>query len=635
MLHSGDNNGNEDQPDSVDESKDKIDSWDSYDDACASKAVRNEWYDKYSKDPNYFFSPQNLDLIKGETVGKRVLWFSLSAGNIQISPDDTDLYFDMFPEDLDLIRSMVSHNGSPNNSREFNLWSMSAHRLFQDEVKDGRSMRFSKNKQWIDINDRRREAPKHLLSNGVGTNVHTEIESFGAAASNFTKSFDKANGSPFGLDDFIKTDEIFSSAEYEVLTPEKKSELLGLCLAEIQRALVFGEANNSAFTKERVEEANARGRQGAAQGRIYHNVAHSMLYKTFQPSAIYNEAQSRFEYEMRSTAAVGGSVEEYPFHRILLEILKEYKKIGDKCSEKDADILVEFWDKNRNPIFANSVTDALGAINPEYASIKLLEAARKEPIDKNALIAILYRIEFRRLGISSEGVKYLDHIYDLAEFNNPGNFVERLTPNGDMGIFNSNEELLRYFNLGDPTQSVNKIKSAVFDFAYEAFFSAKENETDEEKKKRQSYIEEFKRNYSGFASQEVFSDEVQARNFSFKEQGAALVLLHELDSESKERLIDLVKTEGESGLHVFLRFYDLDHEIAVKALGALSATSNLIDKHKILELLASISSYIPRLDDEFDRIKHESDIFDDADVGESDRSVIQKEIVSLAKMALV
>ncbi len=62
----------------------------------------------------------------------------------------------------------------------------------------------------------------------------------------------------------------------------------------------------------------------------------------------------------------------------------------------------------------------------------------KNPDVKWAAGRALHRLEFGRIGISSEGVQYLERMYDLGEYNNPNFHVSRLTADGDVGIFDEN-----------------------------------------------------------------------------------------------------------------------------------------------------------------------------------------------------
>lgn len=199
-------------------------------------------------------------------------------------------------------------------------------------------------------------------------------------------------------------------SEFENLDEKKKEEFLRSCISDLHNALVATEAYNSLFTNKSVNQDEQRSKN--IQYGDY-NPAHSMIFKTFQPSISYEKSKDYYEQEMNSTAMIGGFVEEYPFHRMLI---KTFEQFSDHVSEVDenTDMLVEFWEKNRNPIFANYVAEALTNQNPNRAANKLLELLHNDKTDKkNAISAILYRLKFGRLGISKDGIRYLERQYDL------------------------------------------------------------------------------------------------------------------------------------------------------------------------------------------------------------------------------
>ncbi len=514
---------------------------DAYEDACQSEEPKNEWVDKYSKSPVDFFAAENLDTLKTLDSGKRMLWFSMSLRDLRVTPEEVEGYFEVFPDDLNTFKTHIEFQRTPESTREFNLWAMCSGLVNKNAGTE--AVNRYKRDQYLEIFERRKLAPKHLLTN-YSHDIFDRIKGFGSASRGFFKTFDQANGNPFGLDDILKTDEMFEGEEYKKMLPERKIEFLQLCLSSLQSSLVFNETNNSAFTKESVA------RNGKVSKR--HNVAHSMLFNTFQPSSAYDLAQSDFEYEMNNTGAVGGAVEEYPFHRMLLQTLKEIEKVKDE-SGKTTDLLVEFWDKNRNPIFANAVTDALSNQDINRGASELLKRIKGNSENKNALTAVLYRLEFGRLGISEDGVRYLEKVYDLGEYNNPDFFVSRLTAQGDIGIFGEDDKLLKHFNLGDLSSSNKVVKAAVLDFVYDTLFIPSPNETEEMRAERERYLGEFKDKYFEFKDAAIFEQsDIQLNNLSFKEQGWLSIFWNKASDEEKERLTSFATRFGESGVKLLL-----------------------------------------------------------------------------------
>lgn len=591
-------------------------------------ATYAEWKKEYGNNPLTFFSPDNLDNLGSMSPGKRMAFFGLSSRNISVSPSDADLYFDTYPDDLEAFRVLISSNIGPQTTEEFSVWSMAAHRVFLSTKDSSNQTTLN---PWQKINKRRIEAPKHLLSNG--TNLLDEIASFGMASNNISNAIDKASSNPVGLSEILQTRDLFDNDEYRTLDTQSRKKLLSLCLAYLQESLVFLEANNSSFTRESVSEDNSKRRLSKSD---YFNAAHSMLFKTYQPSAAYNSAQSVFEYEMNDTQDYISfeHIEEYPFHRIMLAVLDQYRYLGTSGDHDDVDLVVDFWSKNLNPIFANSVADALSAIDGQYASVKLMEHVNDNN-DKTAIAAILYRVEFKRIGVSTEGVEYLNKMYDLGALNNPDYFVQRLSTSGEIGVFNQDLELLKYFDVGNLSETEKNIKADVLDFTYNTLFRPHTGETEDEKRQRERYLEEFKKHYFNISDSDIFSGDIRLNNFSFKEQGALLIILNELEQVSEDKLLNLAKTHGESGLKVFLRYYETDPVVATKTLDVISNLPDGIDSHQILELLASISSYISRLDDEFDDIYERSKTYEEEEILEPNDVVIKKTVIPQAKKLIL
>lgn len=400
-------------------------------------------------------------------------------------------------------------------------------------------------------------------------------------------------------DHFINPEQIFTP-EYSAMTEKQKAEFLRKALAELHFSLVFNEVYNSCFTEERVEDDRRRTLKYITDnndvvkllGRKRHNVAHSMVYKTFQPISVYDMDQRHFDYKMRSTADTDGDIEEYPFHRLILAVLNEFKKIKEE-KEDNTKVLVDFWNKNRNPIFGNGVADALSEQDTDLAAGNLLELLKKEKKDKGPLAAILYRLEFGRIGISEEGAQYLERMYDLGEYNNPGYHVSRLTADGEIGVFDEELKLIKFFALGDLSTPETRVQAKVLDFTYETLFVGKEGESAEEREKRLQYLEEFKQHYYKIAQDKMFKETgVRLNNLSFKEQGWFIIYFIEADEAGKERLRKFVADHDEEGIKTFLALeggeksggvildlgQKLDKETASRVFGKFNELANFIKK---------------------------------------------------------
>ncbi len=275
-------------------------------------------------------------------------------------------------------------------------------------------------------------------------------------------------------------------------------------------------------------------------GKAMHSLAHSMIFKTYQATSVYDTRQDMFEYEMNNTAALGGDIEEYADHRIVLALLDKFKE-AKASKEKNIELLADFWNKSRNLIFGNAIVEAFNGQNVNMSASKLLEMLDREE-GKNHISALLYRLEFGQIGISNKGVQYLEKMYDLGELNNPDYFAQRLTAKGDIGVFDDKKVLQKYFNLGDLTSQEQVVKPKIHQFVYETLFREKEGETPEERKQREMYLQELKENYFGFYDDEFFTKTgIRFNNLDFKEQGWFLMYYKESVPDKQEELMDFAR----------------------------------------------------------------------------------------------
>lgn len=235
---------------------------------------------------------------------------------------------------------------------------------------------------------------------------------------------------------------------------------------------------------------------------------------------------------------------------ILLYLIKELKDNKPKI----IDYLFDFLANDGNAsLFLRQIGDIINQISPEYAVSKLLHLIKsKNEFLKRDATALLHRLEFGRIGISEEGVHYLEHVYDLGEYNNRAFHVSRLTPNGELGIFNQDLQLIKFIQLGDLGTTEKKTRAQVYDFVYETLFIGQKNETPEERAKRMQYLEEFKQNYYAKRAQLEKESGVTLNNLSFKEQGWFIVYFNKATPQAKEQIYKFVKDFGEEGIKTFL-----------------------------------------------------------------------------------
>jgi len=499
--------------------------------------------DGYKKNPLIFFD--DLDKFEDEKSETRLFLLSQMSRHLEITPEKTKAYFKKYPEDLHIIATLFTiQSHGPEQMQEYYLYTIAMPLLEEQYHFD------LTHNQYLDIAERKNLAPQCLLKENSYPKFYDYFrQEYGEMADSIIKTLQDAINSQY---DPKKMDisNIFS-AEFENAPEEEKSKLLREMIGQIQLYFVFEETYNSAFTKKNVEETKN------ITTRSTYNLKHSILYKTKQNEESFFERQDYYTNLMNKRLSYQGD-EEYALHKLLIEILKKISTISvDK--EKNVATIVEFWDKNRNPIFTNIIAESLSKIDPNGSAHKLLEILKQEEEKhKRPISAMLYRLEFGKINISAEGVKYLERLYDLGEKNNPNHYAQRLTAYGDIGIFDEEKKLLGYFNLGDISSEEKKNKASVLEFALEQFFSKPAEEGTEEKKQQEEILQEFKDNYFNFFESKFFQDTgVRFNNLSFREQAWFMHFSLTAPKEQQEVASDIVKTHGEAGLKTFISL-DID-----------------------------------------------------------------------------
>ncbi len=544
------------------------------------KNLNTIWDENYKHNPLSFFEDENFEYLNQLEVGERLNLLAMSATSLLITPQSAEKYFERFPDDLLAVDSIFSFVRFEDiNYRNYHLFSICALQMDPGDLRVSNNGSYQqlegKLEQFYNIALRRREAPKFLLSNFNNLDIKDNFAEFGKAASGLFEVLNKADDQNTRLD----TSPMFSN-EYQKLSEDKKSLFLRKCLAQLQYSLLFTETFNSRFTAESTAYYDAHIED-------HYNVAHSMIFKTYQPRSSYNIDQSYFRHEMDWTVETGGDVEEYADHKMLLAVLEEFQDLKADQDE-NTELLVEFWNKNRNPIFINSVSRALSKQNVNLAASRLLENLQSEKDKKEPISAMLYRLEFGKVGISEDGIKYLEKIYDLGQYNKSEFCASRLTANGEIGIFNEELELIKYFHLGQLDSPEKRMKAEVLDFTYDTLFIGDKNETKEERQEREIYLEEFKKNYYRISEEEIFKNtDTRLNNLSFKEQGWFLIYFNQVSQKDKEQLRNFIATYRENGVKSFLSL-EANQKLGNKIVelgNKLDRDSGQIIFHKISEII--------------------------------------------------
>ena len=536
----------------------------------SNRQVKKDWFEKYSGQPLSFFDDDNLLKLKEMGSRDRLSALACAAESLQITNERVKKYYALFPDDLAIVeRHCQDRAGQPDANSTWALWNLSYPFMknCQCEWVDNGDFKYpcGKYENIAAISERRRQAPTRLLSGFSDLEVEN-FEKFGPAAKGFSDLLNDIRVPDFQKESFVEPRKMLS-ADFLALAEEEKAAFLRQALACLHDEKVWQEVYNSGFLPgfSRFISKN-------------NSPIHSVVFQTEHSNSFYKN-EGIFLYSLDSSAERGGFIEENAIERTLLQVIESLGQLKAE-PEKNIDTLLEFWNKNRNPLFSGAVARALSAQDPNLAVAKLIPMLKEEKNNKNFLTAMLYRLEFGQINISEAGVSYLQKVYDLGEYNNPNYHASRLTGDGEIGIFDEESELIKYFELGDLQNQEKTVKAKVLDFTYETLFIGRPDESEGERVEREKYLAEFKKNYSQIAGDKIFETTgVKLNNLSFKEQGWFIKYFSDCSEEDREALRTFVGHQREEGIKTFLameidenlsqKIIDLDRNLSADAARAL------------------------------------------------------------------
>lgn len=298
----------------------------------------------------------------------------------------------------------------------------------------------------------------------------------------------------------------------------------------------------------------------------------------------------------------------YPFiefdHTEFGDLMVKINKIIsglDAISKKTIKFFVDLIEGNPEMII-NDFDTYIEILNKDaetsaHELLSKLRATKDKEIARN-ITKILTRLEFGKIGMSEEGVRYLEKQYDLGEHNDPSYFVHRVTADGKIGIFDEQKKAVGYFQLHGLDSPEKKLKAEVLQFEYETLFHPKPNETPEERKEREQILEEFKEKYfQTYLTDFNKETGIMFNNLNFKEQGWFLWYVQHANEEDKKRAMDFIKKYRETGFKTFLsleqdrqngnRILDLGEKLEPKL------ASKIFEKYlEITKIVENIGRYL-------------------------------------------
>ncbi|HOY56029.1 MAG TPA: hypothetical protein PLH37_01200 [bacterium] len=234
--------------------------------------------------------------------------------------------------------------------------------------------------------------------------------------------------------------------------------------------------------------------------------------------------------------------------RDLLDVItgtKDEKVIGN---------LINFIVNDENAsLFLRQISDIINQASPERAVGGLLGLLKStNEFTRRDASAVLYRLEFGRIGISEQGVKYLEKRYDLETLNNPAYHARRISCDGEIGIFNQERELIKFFKLEGLSEPEKKAKAKVLDFTYEHLFISRFDETPAERTEREKILAEYKSSLYEIIDIAFKETGVDLTNLSRHEQGWFVVYYKRASLGEKNRIKKFASDFSEQGIRTFL-----------------------------------------------------------------------------------
>lgn len=518
-----------------------------------------------------FFSPDKLRDLKEIPQKERLFLLAQASQYITNTKKDFQKYLEIFPEDLEQIEGLYLSDYFPNESNILGkindqiqytdmkkidfipsdlgnteqlkkyLYSISAPEIKKKNPEY--SYQFITLEDYCSIAEKREKMPQQQLEN-FSENLKKELEEYPDFLTKL-KQLTNQKETSFNLlnsqfDISYKKGSRLLDESFDELDESQKNELLRKSLAYIQYLQTFEESFNRT-------DINPRKSYAQFSDHMLDSSMYKPKYQQFDfdnPINRYEEAEKKIGYTFN------------PFIEASKEIIS---KMGESQIEQDINskTVVDFWDKSRNPLLIKTIAEAISKQNPEIATQKLIELINKETDDSLPLSSLIYRLELGKIGISEEGVNYLGKIYDLENYNNPDYHASRLTNQGEIGIFNEEMKLIKYFELKNLTGKEQKIKAKLLDFTYEKLFRNAPDDDQETITKKEEVIKNLTEHYYEITNQQIFKDiGIHLNDLSFKEQGWFLLYLESANEEEKNEIKAFIKTYGETGIKTFLAVED-------------------------------------------------------------------------------
>lgn len=526
-----------------------------------------------AEDGDCIFDVDFLGKLAGFSLNQRLDCLAMACRHLYIGPQDFEAYFEKFPEDAPRIVKIIMgekdqnsfdfqtmwHMGSKllkpasqkTNWEEDNYYQFIINTISKPQESGAFKMPDSIIRKLLDIGSRSGLARNRLVGDYKHDFSASRFDKYGSHISQqLSKIFMDTDNNYALFHDPGATHitEFFDSEHFTCLSEQEKSEVIIGIIENAHNMQIWQETNDSQFLDE------ADGLAGALK--------HSLLYD-------YGEWDDSHDYDNQPLG-------DNPYREMIQVSLQALNSLPSPNVEPTE--LLEFWDKNKDPLLGHIIYEILTKGDKEnFSSVAgdvLSRLKKAEENDKKRLLSLLFRFELENMGVDSEGVEYLGKIFHLGKDNDPNYFVNRLTASGVLGVFSKDgENLVGIFDVteSDLLSTERILSKELRQISVEILFS--EQATDAlEMDRRQSLLEKFRSEYFGIYFNNFNANTpIQFNNLEIPEQGWVLQYLDGASEEQKTNFYSFLNQFGEDGFRAF-RSMEFGEEMAEQIMAVSKKT---------------------------------------------------------------
>ncbi len=542
---------------------DKMKDFESY--AADTTELELSWIDTYKRSAHAFFAGGNLKELKEVSAGERVNLLALAAQDLSATPEEIASYFTEFPEDAGLVsRIYIEYGGKPHTRYEA-LFGAS-YPYFREKL----PKRFRVSDPHYQILSEKRNMASGMVLRGYEKNALNALPQ--SLKDRALQMLEKDSSFLF-----VKEDQ-----NYETFLDDEKFNFCKALLGESQYRLLHDEVYRRHTSEENALAFERMKDFGNEKNASYH----SMLYGYGKKYGMYDRTDSE---KMWDTGKFSVQRDLATFQAMIetLETIEELKV----PQQQKVDAILDFWLKNQNPVFLQTVMNILNQ-DGQYAFQRLQELGKISFTDQKAMFVLMHRLELGEGKMTPQGVEYLGVTYDLGEYGSEARSVKRISADGKLGIFDSDAELIGYFEVKheDIPSTGKVVKPLIKKLHVEDIFALPKKDD----RTQQKFVGVFQRRYKKISERDIWKkSEVKFENLNFLEKSQFIGRIVAMEEEVKDAIMNKDRHAEDAArekMEAFEKFTGRFGERGVRVFFALEADAGL--EQKILALSSAIDEKI-------------------------------------------